>query len=35
MQAVNHCKFHGAPLQLSPALIDRTVRSYFTTNQPN
>jgi predicted ATPase with chaperone activity len=29
-QISNHCVFNGAPMQLSPQLLDRVVRSYFT-----
>jgi predicted ATPase with chaperone activity len=29
-QMANYCAFNGAPLQLSPQLLDRVVRSYFT-----
>jgi predicted ATPase with chaperone activity len=29
-QAANYCKFNGTPMQLSPQLLDRVVKSYFT-----
>jgi hypothetical protein len=29
-QASNYCAFNGAPMQLSPQLLDRVVKSYFT-----
>jgi hypothetical protein len=29
-QTANYCVFNGAPLQLSPQLLDRVVKSYFT-----
>jgi predicted ATPase with chaperone activity len=29
-QVANYCAFNGAPLQLSPQLLDRVVKSYFT-----
>jgi len=29
-QMANYCAFNGAPLQLSPQLLDRVVKSYFT-----
>jgi predicted ATPase with chaperone activity len=29
-QMANYCNFNGAPLQLSPQLLDRVVKSYFT-----
>jgi predicted ATPase with chaperone activity len=32
-QAAHYCAFHGVPLQLSPQLIDRIVKSYFTVKR--
>ena len=29
-QTANFCVFNGAPMQLSPQLLDRVVKSYFT-----
>ena len=29
-QTANYCVFNGAPMQLSPQLLDRVVKSYFT-----
>lgn len=29
-QAANYCTFNGTPMQLSPQLLDRVVKSYFT-----
>jgi hypothetical protein len=29
-QIANYCTFNGTPVQLSPQLLDRVVRSYFT-----
>jgi predicted ATPase with chaperone activity len=29
-QIANYCAFNGAPMQLSPQLLDRVVKSYFT-----
>ena len=30
-QAAHYCAFHGVPLQLSPQLLDRVAKSYFTS----
>lgn len=32
-QAAHYCAFHGAPLQLSPQLLDRIAKSYFTVKR--